>query len=182
MTEPTEGEGVELSPQDVADLESMNAPENAAPARAIVRELSAYTHPDEPELSAQRETWVQGAIPGAVPGSEVLLRLDSGIGLGSAKLSLVIEVDGERVAWEYIDVTTLVESWASSIMDEYNAGDRTQRDRIAVAFAAFAALASDEDAEQYEGEPDEIEAERRRIVDEHAAEDRAVDDSRGIDS
>lgn len=179
MTEPTEGEGVELSPQDVADLESMNAPENAAAARAIVRELAAYTHPDEPDLAAQRETWVQGAIPGAVPGSEVLLRLDSGIGLGSAKLSLVIEVDGERVAWEYIDVTTLVESWASSIMDEYNSGDRTQRDRIALAVESFKLLADAQPDEDTQPLSDEDAA---AIRDEHAAEDRAVEDSRGLDS
>src|SRR5690606_29921204 len=57
--------------------------------------------------------------------------LDTGVGLGSARLSLLVEVDGERIGWEYIDVTTLVEQWAAAIVDDFTSGNTSERDRIA---------------------------------------------------
>lgn len=125
MQEQNGGEGVELSPRDIADLETLTNP-------SVVRHIAAYSRPDEPTHELMRETWIQGQI--VVPkelGDEALLRLDHGAGLGNARLSLIVEIDGERVAWEYIDVTTLVEAWATSIVDDLAAGNTAERDRIA---------------------------------------------------
>lgn len=122
----------DLTDRDIADLESMNELENPPALRAIVREIHAYSHPDEPELELGRETWVQGSVE--IPkelGVEGLVRLDSGNGLGNARLSLVVEIDGVRIGWEYIDVTTLVESWARTILDDYASGNTAEADRIA---------------------------------------------------
>lgn len=102
-------------------------------ARRILRELLAYAHPDEPEIDAGRETWMQGSL--VDDDHETLLRLDAGIGLGSAKLSLVIERDGDRIVWEYVDVATLVNAWASAALDDYRAGDTSEQTRIAALFA-----------------------------------------------
>lgn len=123
---------LELTEQDIADLAVMSDPGDIATApRRIVRLISAYSHPDEPLAPGQEgtaETWVQGTMKH--DEHEIALRVDSGAALGGTKLTLLLEVDGERVAWEYIDITTLVEAWAAAALDDYLSGNTAERDRI----------------------------------------------------
>lgn len=84
-------------------------------SREIVRELIAYTHDVETGRHLQRETWVQGTFKH--DEHDIDLRLDHGVGNGHAELSLMIDIDGKRAVWEYIDMTTLVETWATLVIE-----------------------------------------------------------------
>lgn len=86
-------------------------------AREVIRRALVYTHPVDTRRHLSRETWIQGTIPN--PDHKIEIRLDHGVGSGHAELSLLVDVDGERVAWEYIDMTTLVEHWSTKIVDEH---------------------------------------------------------------
>lgn len=88
------------------------------PARQISRVLSLPAHPVV-EAQLLRETWVQGSALDAKQNVE--FRLDSGAGCGHAQLSLLVDIDGERVAWEYIDVASLTEAWVNAIVDAHRA-------------------------------------------------------------
>lgn len=84
--------------------------------REITRQALVYTHPVDTRRNLSRETWIQGTVPN--PDHKIEIRLDHGVGSGHAELSLLVDIDGERAAWEYIDCTTLVEHWATKIVDE----------------------------------------------------------------
>jgi hypothetical protein len=91
--------------------------EDETTTREIAREIRGWAHPeDQPDLL--RETWIQGSFK-SDDDSEILLRLDHGVGQGHAHLSLMVEIDGERIAWEYVDMTTLVEFWAQAIVADH---------------------------------------------------------------
>jgi hypothetical protein len=84
--------------------------------REICRRALVYTHPVDVKRHLSRETWIQGKVPH--PEHEIEIRLDHGVGQGHAELSLLVDIDGKRAAWEYIDMTTLVNNWAAKIVDE----------------------------------------------------------------
>lgn len=84
--------------------------------RDVVRRALVYTHRVDPRRHVSRETWIIGTVPH--PDHEIDVRLDHGAGQGHAELSLLVDIDGKRVAWEYIDMTTLVNNWAAKIVDE----------------------------------------------------------------
>ena len=86
-----------------------------AAVREVIRRALVYTHPVDTRQHLSRETWIQGTIPH--PEHEIEIRLDHGVGSGHAQLSLLVDIDGKRVAWEYIDMTTLVNNWAAKIVD-----------------------------------------------------------------
>ena len=116
---------IELSAEDAADLALLEDTQPSVPApREIADELTAYVHPvTEPQ---QRETWLMGRVP-LPDGSTYLFRVDSGAGLGHGELSLLVEHERpgadddsapitERIAFEYIDMTTLTETWVESVI------------------------------------------------------------------
>jgi len=129
---------IEQSDDDARDLASMYAADDytgdtldpaiedtqPTPPREIADELTAYVHPViEPQ---QRETWLMGRVP-LPDGSTYLFRVDSGAGLGHGELSLLVEHERpgadddsapitERIAFEYIDMTTLTETWVESVI------------------------------------------------------------------
>lgn len=84
--------------------------------REIIRRALVYTHPVDARKHLSRETWIQGTVPH--PEHQIDVRLDHGVGSGHAELSLMVDIDGKRVAWEYIDMTTLVNNWAAKIVDD----------------------------------------------------------------
>lgn len=86
-----------------------------ASLREIIGRAIVYRHPVDPRRHLSRETWIQGTMPN--PDHKIEFRLDHGVGSGHAELSLMVDIDGKRVAWEYIDMTTLVEHWAAKIVD-----------------------------------------------------------------
>lgn len=85
--------------------------------RDTKRMLDVRTHDDDGRhlRSGDVETW--GIARQEIDGHKVVSRLDSGAGHGHARLSLLVELDGERVAHEYIDVSTLIELWANAVVD-----------------------------------------------------------------
>lgn len=87
----------------------------AAAVREVIRRALVYTHPVDTRRHLSRETWIQGKMPH--PEHDIDVRLDHGVGSGHAELSLLVDIDGKRVAWEYIDMTTLVNNWAAKIVD-----------------------------------------------------------------
>lgn len=129
---------IELSEQDAADLallEDTQPTEHAT--REIAAELTAYTHPVE--ALQMRETWLQGSASDG-KGGAYIFRVDSGAGIGHAELSLLVEHETpgatpddapvtERLAFEYIDMTTLTESWVESVIARAEA-KRAQRDAL----------------------------------------------------
>ena len=136
---------IELSEQDAADLALLEDTQPAVPVtREIADELTAYVHPVvDPQ---QRETWLMGRVAD-VDGGTYIFRVDSGAGLGHGELSLLVEHerpagDGDtitqRIAFEYIDMTTLTESWIESVIR------RAQQKRAHDALDAAAAAQSDE--------------------------------------
>lgn len=86
-------------------------------ARQIIRRALVFTHPVDTRQHLSRETWIQGKVPH--PEHDIDVRLDHGVGSGHAQLSLVVDIDGKRISWEYIDMTTLVNNWAAKIVDEH---------------------------------------------------------------
>lgn len=84
--------------------------------RSIVRRAVVHTHNVDPRQPLSRETWILGKYPH--PDYDIDVRLDHGVGSGHAQLSLMVDIDGKRVAWEYIDMTTLVNHWAQKIVEE----------------------------------------------------------------
>ena len=84
--------------------------------REVIRRALVHTHPVDARKHLSRETWIQGTVPH--PEHKIEIRLDHGVGSGHAELSLLVDIDGQRVAWEYIDMTTLVNNWAAKIVDE----------------------------------------------------------------
>lgn len=84
--------------------------------REIIRRAIVHTHPVDQRQHLSRETWIMGKYPH--PEHDIDVRLDHGVGSGHAQLSLMVDIDGVRVAWEYIDMTTLVNHWATKIVDE----------------------------------------------------------------
>lgn len=87
----------------------------ASLVRAVIRRAIVHTHAVDPRQHLSRETWIQGTVPH--PEHQIDIRLDHGTGSGHAQLSLMVDIDGKRVAWEYIDMTTLVNNWAAKIVD-----------------------------------------------------------------
>lgn len=85
-------------------------------AREVIRRALVFTHPVNVRKHLSRETWIQGKVPH--PEHDIDVRLDHGVGSGHAELSLLVDIDGVRVAWEYIDMTTLVNNWAAKIVDD----------------------------------------------------------------
>ncbi|AWN03230.1 hypothetical protein PBI_APPA_49 [Microbacterium phage Appa] len=84
--------------------------------REVIRRALVYTHPVDTRQHLSRETWIQGKMPH--PEHDIDVRLDHGVGSGHAQLSLVVDIDGKRIGWEYIDMTTLVNHWAAKMVDE----------------------------------------------------------------
>lgn len=108
------------------ELEALIAEETAVldepPAREIAHELHVQTY-DEPPSAGDRETWAHGTRTVTdMNGVEhqLELRLDSGAGMGSTHLSIAVDIDGEVVAREYIDVSTLIVDWTSAIFARWD--------------------------------------------------------------
>lgn len=88
----------------------------AEKVREVIRRALVYTHPVDARRHVSRETWIIGKVPHAE--YDIDIRLDHGAGQGHAELSLMVDIDGKRVAWEYVDVRNLVDHWAMKIVDE----------------------------------------------------------------
>ena len=107
----------QLSERDMADLALLDAT-----PRTVRREFDVQAYDEPPATMGDRETWAQGGsvfIDEEGEHHKVDFRLDSGAGLGSTHLSFALDVDGERYVREYIDVTTLVGDWLSSIAGDW---------------------------------------------------------------
>lgn len=147
--------GEPLTEQDKADIATMSdegAPD-AQPQRDIASTLLVPTHSESKLGGGFRETWLQG---NADDGS-VVFRLDSGAGLGNSHLSLLVEDgEGNRIAHEYIDVTTLAEQWVSSILDAYAAAAQADSGIAAMVDALNANPSVEDTARDVKREQDDL--------------------------
>jgi hypothetical protein len=85
--------------------------------RSTTRTLIAIVHDDQGELlrAGEVETWA--VLSQSIDGHAVVSRVDTGAGHGNSRLSLLVEIDGERVAHEYVDIAALADLWVNAVVD-----------------------------------------------------------------